>query len=302
MTIIETVSIHKYFKTLKALDDISIKVREGEIYGFIGLNGAGKTTLIRILLGMIKPTDGIISLFGSRLNKNFNLWNNIGYLVETPYAYPNLSVTENLSVYYSLRHLNNKNLIHEIIEKLNLTQYAHVKEKYLSQGNKQRLGLAKALMHKPKLLILDVPINSLDPEGIVEVRNLLKSLSEQGTTIFISSHILGEIAKIADRIAIIHRGKIIEEISSSELNDKLVKKVLVHTNNNEKATDLLKNAGYNAVPADCEIVITGNNAVKTPENISALLAEKKLPPKHLYVYTEDLEMYFLRTIEEKKNV
>ena len=302
MTIIETKNISKDFKALRALDDISIKVQEGEIYGFIGLNGAGKTTLIRILLGMIKPTSGVIKLFGNVLDKKFNLWNDIGYLVETPYAYPNLTVFENLTVYHSLRQLKNKNFIDEIMEKLGLNDYINVKEKYLSQGNKQRLGLAKALMHNPKLLILDEPINSLDPEGIVEIRELLKKLSIQGTTIFISSHILGEIAKIANRIAIIHRGKITEELNSRELEDKLIKKILVKTNENEAAIKYIKNAGFNAVLTENEIEIQDEKAIKTPEIISTLLVEKALPPKQLYLYTEDLEMYFLRTIEEKNIV
>jgi ABC-2 type transport system ATP-binding protein len=216
MNVIETEHIFKQFNAVKALDDISIQVREGEIYGFLGLNGAGKTTLIRILLGMIKPTNGTVSLFGNKLNNQFSLWNNIGYLVETPYAYPNLSVAENLSVYHSLRQLKDNKLIDTIIEKLNLSNYINTKAKHLSLGNQQRLGLAKALIHSPKLLILDEPINGLDPEGIVEVRRLLQNLSANGTTIFLSSHILGEIAKLANRIAIIHQGKLLEELNADE--------------------------------------------------------------------------------------
>jgi ABC-2 type transport system ATP-binding protein len=299
MYIIETENINKNFKALKALEGISLKVREGEIYGFIGLNGAGKTTLIRILLGMIKPENGIVRLFGNRLDKNFSLWNNVGYLVETPYAYPNLSVVENLNVYYLLRQLKNKNLIGEIIEKLNLNDYVNVKEKHLSQGNKQRLGLAKALMHNPKLLILDEPTNGLDPEGIVEVRDLLTRLSANGTTIFISSHILEEVAKIVSRIAIIHKGKILEELGGDELNGKLIKKVLVKTNENEIAVKIIQNAGFNAAVKDDEIEISDGKAIEAPEAISTLLVEKGFPTKQLYLYTEDLEMYFLRTIESK---
>ena len=296
MNIIETEKINKNFVTLKALENISISVREGEIYGFIGLNGAGKTTLIRILLGMIKPTDGIVKIFGNRLTKKFNLWNNIGFLVEEPHAYPNLSVLENLKVYGSLRQLKDKNIIKKIVSELNLGDFVNVKEKYLSQGNKQRLGMAKALMHDPKLLILDEPVNSLDPEGIVEVRNLFKNLSNQGTTTFISSHILGEIAKIADRIAIIHKGKILEELNSNELNNKLIKKILVKTNENELAVKEISNAGYNAVLTGENIEIQDEKAINIPENISTLLAERGIPLKHLSLYVEDLEKYFLRTI------
>ncbi len=217
MEIISTKSITKRFGTTAALDNISIHVNQGEIYGFLGLNGAGKTTLIRVLLGMIKPDKGYLALFGKTLAANFDQWNDIGYLVETPYSYPNLTVAENLKVYYHLRQLSKPKLIADSITKLKLTQYAHTKAKHLSLGNQQRLGLAKALMHEPKLLILDEPINGLDPEGIVEVRNLLKELAHKGTTILLSSHILSEISKIANRIAIIHNGRLIQELTTKEL-------------------------------------------------------------------------------------
>jgi ABC-2 type transport system ATP-binding protein len=301
MNIIETEHIEKQFETVRALDNISIQVREGEIYGFLGLNGAGKTTLIRILLDMIKPANGTVRLFGNRLNEQFNLWNHIGYLVETPYAYPNLSVAENLNVYYFLRRLKDKKLIGSVIEKLNLSKYINTKEKYLSLGNKQRLGLAKALMHNPKLLILDEPVNGLDPEGIVEVRNLLKNLSKNGTTIFLSSHILSEISKLADRIAIIHRGKLLEELSADELSGKLIKKLLIKTNKNENALKYLNDEKYNAVINDGEIEITDKRAIEKPEEISRLLMKKELPAKQLYLFTEDLEHYFIRTIGGKDN-
>ena len=300
-TVIQTEKITKRFKTVTALDDISIQVKKGEIYGFLGLNGAGKTTLIRILLDMIKPTNGTVKIFGNKSGRKNDLWNNIGYLVETPYSYPNLSVVENLNVYYSLRQLTDKRIIPNIIERLNLLNYANTKEKHLSLGNKQRLGLAKALMHNPKLLILDEPINGLDPEGIVEVRELLKELSRNGTTIFLSSHILGEISKLANRIAIIHRGKLLEELNIDELHNRLIKKLLVKTNGNEQVLQYLNNEKYNAVIAHGEIEITDKKAIEKPEEISKLLAEKGFPAKQIYLFTEDLEQYFLRTVEGSGN-
>lgn len=270
---------------------------EGEIYGFLGLNGAGKTTLIRILLGMIRQNSGQVSLFGENLSAVFSRWNDVGYLVETPYSYPNLSVIENLAVYHALRQLENKNLIDETIEKLHLTAYLNTKAKHLSLGNKQRLGLAKALMHKPKLLILDEPVNGLDPEGIVEVRELLQDLAVKGTTIFLSSHILGEISKLANRIAIIHRGKLLEELNSDELQDRLTKKLFVNTNDNNAAMQHLRQ--YNAILEGDEIAIDCKQAVEKLEDISALLAANGLPAKQIVTFTEDLEGYFLRTIKEK---
>jgi ABC-2 type transport system ATP-binding protein len=297
MEVIRTNSLTKYFGTTPASDNISIHINEGEIYGFLGLNGAGKTTLIRLLLGMIKPDQGNITLLGKQLTPHFDRWNDIGYLVETPYSYPNLSVTENLKVYYKLRQLTNPNLIDDIIEKLKLTNYKNKKAKVLSLGNQQRLGLAKALMHKPKLLILDEPTNGLDPEGIVEVRELFKDLASSGATVFLASHILGEISKVVSRIGIIHEGKLVKELTTRELTGQLIKKLLVTTADNVKAVQLLLSAGHEAILTEKEeIEITNSDAVAHPENISKLLAEKSLPPKQLYLFTEDLEMYFLRTI------
>jgi len=301
MEIITTNILTKSFGSTVATNNISIHVRQGEIYGFLGLNGAGKTTLIRMLLGMIKPDSGTITLFGKPLTPKFRQWNDIGYLVETPYSYPNLSVFENLKVIYKLRQLTNPKEIDDIIEKLKLTKYINTKANALSLGNQQRLGLAKALIHKPKLLILDEPINGLDPEGIVEVRELLLDLAKNGSTIFLSSHILGEISKLANRIAIIHEGKLIKEIATQELSNQIIKKILVQTTDNQKAIQLLQNANYSVAPTQInEIEITNSEALEHPERISKLLTENGLPPKQIFLFTEDLEMFFLRTIKNDK--
>ncbi|MFN8348649.1 MAG: ABC transporter ATP-binding protein [Spirosomataceae bacterium] len=301
MEIIKTNSLTKRFGPTVATDNISIHVRQGEIYGFLGLNGAGKTTLIRMLLGMIKPDSGTIHLFDKQLTSNFNQWNDIGYLVETPYSYPNLSVYENLQVIYKLRQLTNPKAIDDIIEKLKLTKYRNIKAQALSLGNQQRLGLAKALIHKPKVLILDEPINGLDPEGIVEVRELLIELAKNGSTIFLSSHILGEISKLANRIAIIHEGKLIKELAAQELSNQIIKKIIVQTADNPKAIQHLKSLNYSVAPTQTnQIEITNQEAFEQPELISKLLTENRLPPKQIFLFTEDLEMYFLRTIKENK--
>lgn len=301
MEIIKTNNLTKRFGSTVATDNISICVNQGEIYGFLGLNGAGKTTLIRMLLGMVKPDSGSITLFDKQLTSNFNQWNDIGYLVETSYSYPNLSVYENLKVIYKVRQLINPKAIDDIIEKLKLKKYRHTKARVLSLGNQQRLGLAKALIHKPKLLILDEPINGLDPEGIVEVRELLKELAKDGSTIFLSSHILGEISKLANRIAIIHEGKLIKELTTQELSNQIIKKILVQTTDNQKAIQHLLNSNYSVTHTNKnEIEITNNEALERPELISKLLTENGLPPKKVFLFTEDLEMYFLRTIKENK--
>ncbi|MBL7932350.1 MAG: ABC transporter ATP-binding protein, partial [Bacteroidia bacterium] len=273
-------------------------VNRGEIYGFLGLNGAGKTTVIRMLLGMIKPSGGSIRMFGQTLDSGFRQWNKIGYLVEAPYSYPKLTVYENLKVYFELRSLKDTSYIDRIIDRLKLTPYKHRRAGQLSLGNQQRLGIAKALFHDPELLILDEPINGLDPEGIVEIRNLLKELASNGTTIFISSHILSEMARIADRIGIIHHGNLLNELQTTELSELLVSKLILSTDNNRRAKDLLIQNGYSALENELgEIELMDDQICKHPESISRLLMSEGIYPKKLLVVNEDLEQFFLRTIK-----
>jgi ABC-2 type transport system ATP-binding protein len=298
MNIIETSNLTKHFGNTKAVDDVSIHVRTGEIYGFLGLNGAGKTTAIRLLLGMIKPDSGSVSLFGKKLKQASDLWNEVGYLVETPYSYPNLSVRENLEVIYKLRGLKDKSQIDNIIKVLQLKDYQDKKAKYLSMGNSQRLGLAKALMHNPKLLILDEPINGLDPAGIVEIREFLKNLVQNhGTTIFLSSHILSEISRLATRIGIVHHGKLIKELNTNLLENQIIKKLQIVTNDNPEAINILEQNGFDSISNNNGFIeISDPNAIGLPENIATLLVNSGLPPKMLHVWEEDLEAYFLRMI------
>lgn len=303
MNIIQTENLTKNYGTTKAIDNVSMHVQEGEIYGFLGLNGAGKTTTIRLLLGMIKPDSGSCLVFGQKPGNGAKIWNEVGYMVETPHSYPNLTVLENLKVIYQLRGLKDKNLIDQTIEKLQLTRYKDKKEKHLSLGNKQRLGLAKALLHKPKLLLLDEPINGLDPAGIVEIREFLRDLSHNhGTTIFLSSHILSEIARLATRIGIVHEGKLIKEINTHELDEQIIKKLQVRTLNNDKALKLLNSKGHKfSSNGNYILESTDLKAIQHPEQLATLLVNEKLPPTKLNVFEEDLESYFLRIIHEQKD-
>ena len=296
MDIIRTDSLTKQYKDIVAVNNISLHVKQGEIYGFLGLNGAGKTTTIRLLLDMIKPSAGYFKLF-NRSIKSTTIWNEVGYLVEAPYAYPNLSVIDNLKIFSSLRNLEDQ-AIYEVIERLQLKLYIDRKYKDLSQGNKQRLGLAKALIHKPKLLILDEPINGLDPEGIVEIRKLLLELANQGTTIFLSSHILSEISKIATRIGIIHYGHLVKELYIDELEMQLNKFLIIETRNNLAAVKLLNKAGFNnsAVTEKQHIEMADPFALDNPDKIAEFLVTNEYPPMQMYKYTEDLEHFFLRII------
>ena len=173
--IIKTENLTKVYGKLPAVDSVSLSVKQGEIFGFLGLNGAGKTTTIRMLLGMIKPSSGACYLKGKKVNPgNLEIWKDVGYIVETPHSYPELTVKDNLEIFRLLRGIEDKNTVDWIIENLRLGRYASKKVKHLSLGNAQRLGIAKALIHKPEILILDEPTNGLDPAGVVEVRELLK--------------------------------------------------------------------------------------------------------------------------------
>lgn len=298
MNVIQTEKLTKKFGDTVAVDDVSINVREGEIYGFLGLNGAGKTTTIRLLLGMIKSDSGTISLFGQNARQASQIWNDVGYMVETPYSYSNLTVKENLEVFYRLRGLKDKKQIDKIIRVLQLGKYENKKAKYLSLGNSQRLGLAKALIHNPPLLILDEPINGLDPAGIVEIREFLKDLvKNHNTTIFLSSHILSEISKVATRIGIVHNGKLIKEINTNELEHQIIKKLCVNTSDNHKALHILNVENFTVTINDLGIIESvDNKVIIQPEIISTLLVNSGLPPKMLNVIEEDLETYFLRII------
>jgi len=299
MKTIEAYNLTKKFKDLIAVNNISLEVESGEIYGFVGLNGAGKTTTIRLLLGMIRPktNQGTVKLFGKDIRKNFTLWNDVGYMVESTNSYPNLSVKENLEVFFNLRKLIDNNLIDHVIDRLKLKDYQNAKAKHLSLGNLQRLGLAKVLMHRPKLLLLDEPMNGLDPAGIIEIREMLKELSRNGTTIFISSHILGELSKLVTKIGIIHKGKLIKELKSEKLKDQVIKKLIIETGNNSKALEFLKSKNISSNTNQKNMIeIYDPSVINKPETICEWLVAAGLTPRTLSVFEEDLESFFIRTI------
>jgi len=299
--IIETRNISKHYGNLIAVNKVSIGVKKGEIYGFLGLNGAGKTTTIKMLLGMIKPTEGEAIIYGKKiLPGEIEIWQKVGYIVEIPYSYPELTVKENLELFYKLRQMKEKNMIDRIIQKLKLSEYCNVKAQHLSQGNLQRLGLAKALIHDPDILILDEPINGLDPAGIVEIREMLKELSCQyQKTIFISSHILSEISKLADRIGIIQEGRLIKEIDEKQLQNELTTKLIVKTRDNTNALKILLSKNVNSRLINDHLEIFDKELIKKPEDITVLLTNYSLPPFLIHTVEEDLEHYFLRIIGVK---
>lgn len=220
--VIETRDLSKKYGDILAVNDVSLHIKEGEIYGLLGRNGAGKTTIMKMLLGLSYITQGSVSMFGESFSGNERKFlNEIGVMIETPGFYPNLTATENLEILASLREIKNPSAVKESLDQVGL-QY---KDKKLfsefSLGMKQRLGIAAAIIHDPKILILDEPINGLDPIGVAETRKFLKELSrKQGKTILLSSHILSEIELVADSIGIIHGGVLLEESSYEKLKEK----------------------------------------------------------------------------------
>jgi len=303
--IIRTENISKHYKDVYAVSDMFLNVRKGEIYGFLGLNGAGKTTTIRMLLGMIRPTSGAAYINDKKISSdNTELWRQVGSLVEIPYSYPELTVQENIEIFRRLHFINDKKTVDNIIDKLQLKQYANIKVKNLSLGNNQRLGLAKALIHNPEILILDEPTNGLDPAGIYEIREMLCDLAlNRSVTIFISSHILGEISKFATRIGIIHQGKLIQEFDSNQLDILCKKRLLVNANDIEMAHSILSKKGYVIEKnAEAHLEIMNAEAINKPDTIATLMVNAGCPPTLLKVEEEDLESYFLRTIGMKGGV
>ncbi|HXW01006.1 MAG TPA: ABC transporter ATP-binding protein, partial [Anaerolineae bacterium] len=273
-------------------------VRKGEIYGFLGLNGAGKTTTIRLLLGMLRSTSGSVYICGQKIKAGHQgPWDKVGFLVEVPHAYPELTVLENLEIVRRLRGISDLRSVDRIIDQLGLRAYAARKARNLSLGNAQRLGLAKALLHQPELLILDEPANGLDPAGIVEIRDLLLDLAQnQAVTIFISSHILAEISKLATRMGIIHQGKLLQEIDTAQLETLRQRRLTVNTRHNEAACKVLLERSYSVSTSHEAIVLTDRRAIEHPDEIASILVYAGHPPVSLKLEEEDLESYFLRVV------
>jgi ABC-2 type transport system ATP-binding protein len=306
---IETHDLGKHYGygNVKAVEHLSLRVDEGEIYAFLGLNGAGKTTTIRMLLGMIKPTTGYAIVLNTRVRiGSREPWKSVGYMVEDPHAYPELTVRENLEVARRLHPGTPLKSVGLVIERLSLGSYAERRVGTLSHGNAQRLGLAKALIHQPSLLILDEPANGLDPAGIVEIRQLLLELtSQQGGTVFMSSHILAEVSRLAGRIGIIHQGHLLQELNAEEMEKNRRRRLLIKVCDIESARQLLITAGQ--LPdllQDGTIVLKNSQSIEHPDDINRILVNAGLSPTQLVVEEEELEQYFLRLVgmdKERQN-
>ena len=243
--VIETTNLSKRYSENLVVNSIDMHVEKGKIYGLLGKNGAGKTTTMCMLLNLVYPSDGEILLFGKDPKRYArDVYSNIGSIIETPGFYENLTAYENLEIIARLRGNYNPLNVKMVLDMVNLGDEKNKQFKDFSLGMKQRLGIAAAIMHNPELLILDEPINGLDPFGIKEIRGLLKKLScEYGVTILISSHILSEIENIADVIGFMDNGVLIDEISRKELHNRLNKFVEFEVSDIDLAVELMNKTG-----------------------------------------------------------
>jgi ABC-2 type transport system ATP-binding protein len=292
--------VSKTYDDVKALDAVSLDVEPGEIYALLGLNGAGKTTLIRLLLGMVRPTAGRVELAGRALgggSADGSVWEHVGYLVESPSAYPELTVRENLEVVRRLRRLPDRRSVEDAIDLFGLRPYAGRRARHLSLGNLQRLGLAKALLHRPSLVVLDEPVNGLDPAGVVEIRNLLLDLArEHGMTVLLSSHLLAEVARLASRIGVLHEGRMVDELDATALASRVRTRLEVRTRDDGRAVRILEDAGLHPTRDLEGLVVPDAAAVERPDAVVTALVAAGDAPTHVAVAEDDLETYFLRLV------
>ena len=295
--VIETKNLTKQYGTQKSVADLNIHVRQGRIYGLLGRNGAGKTTTMKMLLGLTQPTSGEVTIWGKPLRTNEKkLLPRIGSLIESPGFYPNLTATENLRIFATLRGVPNRNAIKNALDLVGLPYKDKKLFSQYSLGMKQRLAIALAIMHDPELLILDEPINGLDPIGIAEVRSFIRDLcTERGKTILISSHILSEIALLADDIGIIDHGALLEEESLAELEAKSSKHIRFIVSDTAQAARILERGFHETqftIQDDYKMRLH-NLDISVGEIVTAFV-ENGLTVSEAYICEESLEDYFKR--------
>lgn len=302
--IIETRNLTKRFGKQTAVNSLDMKIEKGKIYGLLGKNGAGKTTTMCMLLNLSKPTNGEIFFFGKHYKQDpYDVYSKIGSIIETPGFYENLSAFDNLKVFAKLRGDYNKEDIEKALEIVSLTHAKDKKFKNFSLGMKQRLGIAAAIMHNPEILILDEPINGLDPMGIKEIRKLLKDLSEvYGTTILISSHILSEIEAIADVIGVMDGGLLIEEVSMNQLHEKLNKHVKFEVSDIDLACKILEKL---TLKENIDFSVNENNIhlynhLDLRAEFNEQFVKSGIKVNEMSICEESLEEYFTKIIDKKE--
>ncbi|MGD6893699.1 ABC transporter ATP-binding protein [Bacillus infantis] len=297
--VLTTSQLSKKYQKNMALDKVSVEIKKGSIYGFIGQNGAGKSTLIRVITGLAYPTAGTFELFGKSNERDIiEARKRIGTIIEGPALYPQMTAKENLEAHRLLKGIPGKECIGKTLKLVGLQDTGKKKAKNFSLGMKQRLGLAIALLGDPEFLILDEPINGLDPMGVVEIRELLKKLNrEYGITILISSHILSELHLLATHYGIIHKGELLEQLSAKELQEKCQQYLHIKVDDPSKAATIIESR---LSAPDFEVMPDGTiklfASVDAPGKVSKMLTDEGLIIEEFMPMGEDLETYFTNRI------
>ncbi|MGE8378537.1 MAG: ABC transporter ATP-binding protein [Sphingobacterium sp.] len=278
------------------LNNIDLHVPDKSIYGYLGRNGAGKSTTIKLLLGLLQDNADAIFIRGQSLKADrSDIYANVGNLIEAPCYYTKLTVFENLR-YLDIIHKKGEKRIDAVLEMVDLGKEKKKKASMLSMGMKQRLGIAMAIFHDPQLLILDEPLNGLDPQGIVEMRNLFRLLNEQGKTIFLSSHILSELEKIATHIGIIEGGKMIFQGTKNELLRQVEREALLRTSDATRAATILYNAEFSVLRTDGQTVVVKIADDNQFDQLIKCLVQHNIEIYGLESHSADLEQIFINLI------
>lgn len=289
-----TRDLTKQFGRQKAVDRVSLHIRKGAIYGFIGRNGAGKTTFLRMISGLAKPDSGEIEMFGYRGKELKEIRSRVGCLIEGPGIYGSMTAAENLEVKCRLTGIRRKGYVEELLQIVGLSQTGRKKAKHFSMGMRQRLGIALALVGEPDLLVLDEPINGLDPQGIAEIRDMVLRLNEErNMTMIISSHILEELSKIATDYGIIHQGALIKEMTREELMRRCSERIEIQLEEPEKALPVLDAMGFHAYQVADKNHIHVFERLEESAALNMELAKAGVAVTSLSITSEDLETYFL---------
>lgn len=292
--LLSTDGLTKRFKRQTAVDHVSLHVKRGAIYGFIGRNGAGKTTFLKMISGLSTPTSGEISLFGYSGVERKKVLSRIGVLIEAPGLYPDMSAYDNLKLKCICVGINKNGYIESILKTVGLDTVGQKKVKNFSVGMKQRLGIGMALVGEPDLLALDEPINGLDPQGIAEVRDTILRLNhERNITIIISSHILEELSKIATNYGIIHEGRLIKELTSEELAEECSKRIEIKLDHPELALPVLDRLGFTKYRTVDQNTIQIFERLDESGAINMELAKQNIIVQSITVAGENIEDYFL---------
>ncbi|OZG50152.1 ABC transporter ATP-binding protein [Bombiscardovia coagulans] len=290
--------VSKQFGTFKALRHFNLNIRRGDIYGLIGENGAGKTTLMKLITGLSPMQKGTITLLGERVGSHQQALRRIGAIIESPVAFEKLSVEQNLKLSAIQHGLSGSSYIDQAIDFVGLNEKRKTQAKHLSLGQRQRLGLALSILHHPDFLILDEPINGLDPSGMMEFRNLLKRLNEElETTILISSHILTELYQVSTRFGIIHRGTMVKELTKNELDTANKAGYVVTVDNTPLATQIMDQAGVGPFEVTNKHSILIRNESLDPSQINSLLIQGGVLVSDFRQQEGSLERYYLNLIE-----